>query len=412
MKKLILLLSLPLLGYAITLSEILEGVAKNGLIQSSKLSTQAQKHAYEATKSAYWPSLKAQAAYSYVAESERSFIDTQYSGALTASLVLFDGFKRGHLIDAQKQRYEAMKAYSKQTLQEISLQAVTLFFNLRSLQSSMEATRQKIEQLKREVQRLERLFSVRNVREDELEEMKAAQAMAEYELLKQQQESLTLSYTLQTLTGKEITQLGRAHFTEPKEPSQKVSFDIQAKRFETQALKHQAEVQTASYWPTLLLRDTLSGTQYYASELSLGATTFTLPETTNKVELVASLTLVDFGAQSQQRQKLYLQHKAKASELAYKEQEIDHKRKLAHVQLQTARAKIASAELTLKASKKSYEFRKRGFKANLLDSTVYLDALTRYFEAKALYDRSQNDYEVAKASYYFYYAINLKEKLQ
>ncbi|WP_321778704.1 hypothetical protein [Sulfurimonas sp.] len=49
------------------------------------------------------------------------------------------------------------------------------------------------------------------------------------------------------------------------------------------------------------------------------------------------------------------------------------------------------------------------YDAGIVDNVVYLDALSSQTTAKALYETSLNDLEVAFATYYYYAGKNIEE---
>lgn len=409
MRKYLVFLSLPLMSFALSLSTILHHVEKSDLVESKQSLKTSAEFQLEEIKSAYLPQLKATAMYAYLRDEDKGFFDPELNLGLSASYVLFDGFKRADLVHAQKLRIHASAhtvAYEKERL---SLEAVTLYCQLRTQKVVIEASIQKIKQLHNEVARLEKLFDAQIVAEDDLESVKASLAMSEYELHKHKQNYINLRFNLQTLSGLAFDKAEAVKFLEPEDVKPVLTKDILAKENELKALQWQADAQTSSYLPQIVIKDTYSNTQYYESSLSIPGGS--LPERNNKLELLMSWTLIDFGTQSKAKQKMYLQKKALDQELNFYKKSLKSRQEIAKMQLATSRESIRSATLNLRASQKSFEFRHKRFNANLINSTIYLDALTRFTQAKALLEQSRNDYEIAKANYYFNHNIPLKDRL-
>jgi outer membrane protein TolC len=408
-KKITLLLSIPLLSQALTLTTVLESVQNNDLVESKKASSEAEATQLEILDSAYLPKLEAAGMYRYLRDEDKGFFDPEYSANVSASYVVFDGFKKHHLSKAQSYKLDASQALLAHEKARLGLQSIKLFFNLRTQEAVIKASEQKIAQLQNELKRLQKLFDARIVQEDALENVKAALAMSDYDLQLQKQNHTSLRFNLQTLTHSEYDQAEAANFKEPEALKAVDTQAVKARQFDVNALNESAKAQTSAYWPTLVVKDTLTYTSYYEETMMPGVA---IPETMNKLEVIASMTLWDFGAKLEERQKLMLQKKALASVLAYEKKAQSSQQKLALISLNTGKEKIRSASLNLSASEKAYNFRAKSFKANLIDSSNYLDALTRFTQAKALYEQSINDYEIAKANYYFNHDLPLKDQIK
>ena len=409
MRRFVAFLILPIFMSAMDLSALLEKVQNNDLVQSKKSLKSLQMTKLETIQAAYLPKIQTEGIYSYLRDEDKGLFDPESSISVSASYMLFDGFKKRDLVRAQEHRLRASEdrlAYEKERL---SLDAVKLYFQLRTQKVVIEASKQKIRQLQSEVIRLEKLFKAKIVAEDVFESIKASLAMSEYELQRQKQDYSYLRFSLGSLAGEAFDSAKEGGFVETQTVSVSLTKDISAQENELKALQWQGDAQTSVYLPQVVIKDTYSSTQYYESDLSLPG--FDLPENNNKFQLLLSWTLVDFGTKSKERQQIYLQKKAMNEELNYYKKSLKSRQELAKMELLTSKKKIRSARQNLKASQKSFDFRKKRFNANLIDSTIFLDALTRFTQAKALYEQSKNDYEIAKANYYFNHNIALKEKL-
>lgn len=411
--RILALFILPWLVEAQTLQDVLTKVGKNDLVKSLEYAEKAQEHGLQAIKSAYMPKLEASSMYSYIDEDQRGLFDPELSNQLEASVVLFDGFRRYNSISAQKKQVGASREQTLHQTELLSFNAVKLYFGILTLKSNIIAKEQKHKQLQEEVHRLEQFFQVGSLSEDKVEQIKAAYAFTQYELVLLKQKNQEMQLTLATLTGEVETAFDQAHFKKPAKKVTGTTHELKATQFSIDALSHNAKTKTAGYWPTLLLKDTFSNTLFYESNLALPAgMELTLPETTNKIEVVAQMKLWDFFSSSNEKSALLLQKKAKEEELNYKKRTLKMQQKLASMQIDTGIQKMQAAEQSLKSSQKSYHFIKERFSANLVDNVTYLDALSTYTEAQAMLAASQNDYEVALANYYFQHGIPLKEKLQ
>ncbi|KIM09323.1 MAG: hypothetical protein KU28_01480 [Sulfurovum sp. PC08-66] len=415
------LVALPLLVNASDLKEMVQAVQSNELVKSLSYAVEAQQAVKGATISGYLPKLVGSGVYQIVAEDQRSMMDYDYAGNLEASAILFDGFRREHTLMAQDQNIQSAQENYAHQKESLTLNAIKLYFSMKSTLANIDAKQQKREQLVNEVERMEKFFNAGSISEDKLEQIKASLAMTEYELTLLRQNYQDMAFSMQTLTGKKIDSIGEASLVDIDAPytHAPLTHELQALMHNVEALGHESITKTAAYWPSLLLKDTFQATHYFETDtssipanMSFLADLFSFPATSNKLQLQASMTLFDFFSKSQERQASQMQKMAKESELAYKKRDLSLKQQLSLIELRTIKSKIVSSSQSLVASQKSYEFIDKRFKANLVDSSTYLDALTQFYQSKAMLAAAQNEYQVALANYYFNHAIPLMEKIK
>lgn len=407
----LMLLGLSLLSlHATNLHEIIDLVKKSDLAQSQSYQAASSAASLSAAKRAYLPKFEASYMYSYLAKEHRSFLDPEQSGSISASMVLFDGFGRYHNISAASSAAKAADLNARNEVDNLTLNAIKLYYNILTLDQSIAASKQKELQLKDDVARLEKLYASQTLSEDKLQDIKAAYAMTQYQRILEEQNREELAFSLQSLTHHPLEHLEISHFKEPDFTEKGLPLDIQAQEQNIQALYHQAQAKSSSYWPTILLKDTLSGTEYYPSNLSgIG---ITIPTVTNKLQIVAQMTFFDFFSKSKEKEALMLKKLSAEKALSYKKRDEDLKQKLAKIKLQTSQKQIAAAKSSLEAAQKSYDYTQKRYAVNLVDSGVYLDALTQLTQSKAMLSSAENAYQIALAEYYFNFSQNLKEKIQ
>ena len=85
---------------------------------------------------------------------------------------------------------------------------------------------------------------------------------------------------------------------------------------------------------------------------------------------------------------------------------------LALSRIQTSYIKIKSASSAFVSASSAFKTISKKYDAGIVDNVVYLDALSSQTSAKALYETSLNDLEIAFASYYYYAGKNIEEFLQ
>ena len=85
---------------------------------------------------------------------------------------------------------------------------------------------------------------------------------------------------------------------------------------------------------------------------------------------------------------------------------------LAIFTIKTSNIKIISAKSALISATSAFKTISKKYDAGIVDNVVYLDALSSKTSAKALYETSLNDLEIAYASYYYYAGKNIEEFLK
>ena len=407
--KSLLLLMMPIAIIASDLQEIVKKVQNNEMIESLDYVVKAQQEGYDAIIATSLPKLKANYMYQYIGENDRSLFDTQHSASIEASVVLFSGFRLIEGKKAQKSRIEATKESREFQKEKFSLNAINLYFNMKSVQASIDARKQKEKQFENELTRLERFYAVGSVTQDKVEQVRAALAMTRYEIefLKQNYQELALS--LESLTGQSMTAIGDSTLIDKSIESKETSHELTSIEYDIKALGHDAKIKTADYWPSIVIKDTYTKNEFYEADLPPD---LTIPTTTNKIQLMASITLYDFSTKSKERQIVEMQRQAKKSELDFKKRDNELKKRFASTKLNTVKAKLRASKASLDASKKSFEFIAKQQEANLVDTSVYLDSASQFYDAKAILKSAEYEYQMALANYYFYNNIPLMEMIK
>jgi outer membrane protein TolC len=85
---------------------------------------------------------------------------------------------------------------------------------------------------------------------------------------------------------------------------------------------------------------------------------------------------------------------------------------LAKKRLKTQQKKIDSLKSALEMGQSVYDIVKIKYQNGLVDNITYLDALSKKTYNAALYKQSLNEYEIAKASYYFKSGMDFKQIIE
>ena len=112
------------------------------------------------------------------------------------------------------------------------------------------------------------------------------------------------------------------------------------------------------------------------------------------------MNLYDTSTNAKKRSIMFAKRKAR-EQLKYNSEKERMLYDLARKKLRTQKAKIASARAALKMAKRVYKSAKIKYDNGMIDIITYLDALSKKTLNQALYYKALNDYEIAKANYYF-----------
>lgn len=407
--KTLLLLALPLSIMAGDLKDIVKNVQSNELVESLGYFIKSQEHGRGAIVSHSLPKIKASYMYQQINEEQRGLFDPETSAALEASMLLFDGFKSMESYLAQSSRIDSTKESLELKKEQLALESINLYFNIKTIQANIDARMQKEKQFQNDLKRLERFYSARIITKDKVDQVRAALAMTQYEINYLQQNAQELKFSLESLSGVGIDKLGDASLIDNTVEQNGQNHELLSLKHEIDALEHDAKVKTAEYWPNVVIKDTFTTNKFYESSASIG---YAPPEATNKIQLAVSITLWDTFAKSKERQIINMQKEAKRSELAFKQRDNDLKKRFALIKLETIKSKISSSQIALEASEESFEYISKQHEANLVDTSIYLDSAAKLYDSKSILEGAKNEYQMALANYYFYNTIPLLEMIK
>ncbi len=401
---------MPSVLFGVDLKTLLEAGERSDMAKSYDYEAESAQSALSAVKRAYLPKVTASYSQQTVDETSAFQAETTTVGNLTASLVLFDGFKRENMLDEKEAAYEAAKLSSEHFKNSQALDIAKLYYSCRNLQEDMKSKEQKGLQLEAEVKRLERFLEAGSVSEDRLERMKASKAMNDYEL-----HMLKLSYdrsvsNLETIAGMTIDTLEPSRFAEPAPADFVERKDLKAMEQNILSMDYKARQSHGDYLPKLFVEDSYSTYDY--QNLDTMGFPVEMMDAQNKITVGLSMTLFDFFAKSKEKEAVMLQKKKLESQYTYQKTKAARDLLLAGESLKTAKSSIQAAKARKTAADRTFAFIQKKYQANVVDNVTYLDALSDKYEAQAMYDQSLNNYEYEKAAYYYYAAKEIKEFVQ
>ncbi|MEA2110954.1 MAG: TolC family protein [Campylobacterota bacterium] len=405
----LLLFIIPVFIYGQSLqSLIVLAKQKSDLVVSKELSKKAKNISVEARKSSYYPTIDMGAAYQTLNEKTYMMPGDIYSGYAKAGIDIYDGGKKSALLEQSRHEYDSSGFDLEAQKQSLSLEISKAFFNIKSMRAVLDSREEAKRSLQEQLTRMQRFYKARVATKDDVDRLQAAFDTNTYEMESLKLQILSLKYSLELYVGKEITSLDDSKFTTFKEHEIELTDSIKSHMAGKDALVSRAESIDSSYYPTIRLEDTYSMYDY-------GRTDSLHPEgvdAQNKLLVSLNFRLYDNGVISKTKQALMIDSQAAEAQIAFSTKEQQMQYDIAVATIKTSASKIKSAKSALTSATSAFTTISKKYEAGIVDNVAYLDALSSQTSAKALYETSLNDLEVAYATYYYYAGKNIEEFLQ
>ena len=411
MKKLLLLVVAFVLQ-AEDLKSLLEYAAKNNKqLLSKSLQSDAKESSLASSKKSYFPTLDVGAFYQRFDDPSPFSPTATYSGFATLGVDIYDGGKRSHTIEQKREELLASKSLYKAAKKSTSLEVAENFFNYKILEAELEALKEGANAVHAQLQRTERFYDASLATSDDVSRLEAAYEGQMYEIDSLKFSLLELKKSLELKVGKEVAEIGEGKFLKEETKESLVFDDIEAMRYEKNAILFASKSVDAHFYPQIRLEDTYS-LYGYDDIPSFGGSPLPLPENQNKLMATLGVRLFDFGVAAEAKEALRLNASALDAEIAYQTQAQEIQKRLSLSRITTATSKIKSAQSALTSAKSTLESITQKYNNSIVDNIVYLDALTSYTDAKARYEASLYMLELAYALHYYYNSQKLEEFLQ
>jgi len=411
MKKIIFLL-LPALLFSEDLKTLLEFAKQhNNLLKASVITVSSKKKELSAAKKNYYPTLDAGVFYKRDDEPTPFMPGTTYGGHLKLGVDLYDGGKKSY---TQKQKEEELNGANfsyKEDAKSILLSITEDFFNLKSLHASLAARQEASQAVKAQLERIKAFYDAKLATSDDVDRLQSAYDRNIYAMESLKFQILSLKKFLELKVGKAVGKLEDSKFKKLQRVQNDLLDGIKAMQSNKKALKNLSETIDSYYYPNIRLEDTYSA-YGYQDKPTFGGQPIEQLENQNTLMATLNFRAFDFGTIKEQKEALKLQADALHEKIIYKSKEQQMQLELAKRRIQTVELNIKSSHSALKAATSALKTITKKYKAGIVDNVVYLDALSSRTEAKALYEKSLNDLEIAYAIYYYYNSKNLQEYLQ
>ncbi|WP_373036697.1 TolC family protein [Sulfurimonas sp.] len=408
MKRLIFLI-IPVFIYGESLKSLLDYASqKSDLVVSKTLTQKAKASEVDSRESAYYPTIDAGAFYQSLDERTLLQAGDVYSGYAKVSFDIYDGGKKSALLSKSENEYKASSFDSEYTKKSLSLQIVQDFFNIKSLKATLVSREEARKSLQEQLTRMQRFFEAKVATKDDVDRLQAAYDTNIYEMESIKLQILSAKKSLELKVGKSIETLDDSKFIEFAKHDIELIDSVKSLMAQKDALVDGAESVDSIYYPQLKIEDTYSVYGYERSDASH-------PEgvdNQNRLLLSLNMRLFDKGSVAKSKEAIMINSQALNVQVSYFKKEQAMRYDLALSAIETSNIKIKSARSALVAATSAFKTISKKYDAGIVDNVVYLDALSSQTEAKALYEKSMNDLEIAYAAYYYYAGKNIEEFLQ
>ncbi len=409
-RNLILLALLPLALSATTLKDVLQMALKNNAnIKAMNYDIKSKEQTLKSVSNLYNPTINIGANYSRLDLDTRSTqVGVTSMGYLKLGVDLYDGGKNSSIKRQKNYELKATKLGANATTKEILLQTVTLFYQIKTVEENIKAYKEKSKTLYAQYKREKQKYDIQMITIDEVLKLQSEYESNNYiiEDLKYQKESLYENLSL--LAGQKIDSVDNTKLPEMMNLNYKPSSSIEALKVNLKVINENINQVNAIKKPKIKLEDTLSAYHYANYHENLLKD---LPDVQNQLMLSFSLNLYDTSSSSK-RQSAVLAKMVKNEQLNYAKSKEKMAFKLATRKLFTQKEKIKSAKSALEMANSVYDIIKTKYENGIVDNITYLDALSKKTTNMALYNQALNNYEIAKANYYFSSGVDYKKVLK
>jgi outer membrane protein TolC len=409
--KRLLFLALPLLLDAESLKSLLEYAhSNNELVVSQKYIEQSKEKELDSAKSNYYPTVDAGLFYQREDDATPFRPGTTYGASLKVGFDIYDGGKKSYT-EKQKnsEQTSAMFTYSD-TKKSIALSITEDFYNIKSLEASLDAREEASKVLQAQLERMQKFYDAKLATSDDVDRLQSAYDSNIYAIDSLKFEILSLRSALELKVGKNIDSLDDSKFKKTLSQQSDELDSIAALRANKTALMNLSETVDSYYYPNIRIEDTYS-LYGYQDEPSIGGQAIEQLDNQNQIMATLNMRLVDFGAIGEQKAAIALQAQALNEQIKYKSKEQEMQLSLSIRRIETVNLNIKSSQSALKSATSALKTITKKYNAGIVDNVVYLDALSSHTQAKASNEKSINDLELAYAMYYYYNSKNIEEFL-
>jgi len=395
---------------ATTLKEMINSALENNKnIKSYSTLNRSKQKNYQSVKNVFNPTLSIGANYLKLnGDTRNTQIEDTTTGYVKLGVNLYDGGKSSALKLQKNYEYQSSIQDIITTKKDAILQIVTLFFQAKTVIENIKVLEEKSNALKAQYDRIHEKYNLQMATQDEVLKLKSEYETNQYSIQELQYNKEELLQTLSLVSGKIITKIDSSTLPDIKNLAYKSSSSVKAMNLNLKAQDSNVAILSSVNKPQIKIEDTQN---YYDYDNYNAKLLKDLPDQQNQLMVSINFKLFD-TITSSKIQSAKLATLAMQQKLNYQKEYEKTKFNLAKRKLQIQKHKITSLKSAVDMGNSVYDMVKIKYKNGLVDNITYLDALSKKIYNLALYKQALNDYEIAKANYYFASGVEYEKILE
>ncbi len=390
-----------------SLKQIIDvSLQNNHNIKSMQFENQSKAKSYDSVSNIYNPSVTLGANYTKLnLDTRATQVGSTGVGFVKFGINLYDGGKNKAIKNQKLYEYKSLQFDLKNSQKELILQIVTLFYQIKSIDENIKALYEKSDTLDAQLKRVKLKYDINMITEDEVLKLQSEYESNDYLVEELKYQKISMLNNLSILVGSKIDKLDYSVLPNMDQLKYQESENIKSLSQNIKALDENVKVVSSVKKPQLKIEDSISVYEYgdYNEQLLKD-----LPNKQNQLMISLSYNLYDTTSKSK-KEVAFLQKMAKKEQLEQLKKQEKSNFELSKLKLNTQKLKIKSSKSALDMAKSVYEIVKTKYQNGIVDNITYLDALNKKTTNMALYKQALNDYEIAKANYYFSSGVDYKE---
>lgn len=422
MLRIAIFVFLSLSLYAVNLEDFIELSLRNetNLIKENEI-LKANNEKDKAL-SAYFPSISLESAYN--ANNGDVFIDRAKESlyaVFSLSYIIYDGGKREAQFKGAKSMQNLALLNSQFTKQNTVYKACVLYFNYLSLEKIISASKAKENFLQNSLNNAQKMFLAGLKSKEEFESIKAVYHQSKIERMKNELKLNEIEKEIFILSKERLVPSKISSLQEPKYHSTD-SIEVKIAREEENLAKLNLDIARSKFYPTFYIQNNYG---FYQNNFDF-STPNTLPpfainfvdryfkrhSQNNQFIIAMRWKIFDFKLRSSELENSRLDFYSKKLQTRLNERKNKAELEYSLKELQVLKEQISALELNLDASNLSFESIDKKYKSGLKSLNDYLKALDDKFNSISRLELAKNEYEIAKARYYFLAGLDIRERIQ
>ena len=409
LSKIMLIGLLPFSLDAMGLNDMLQTTIKNNLnVKSQDYNIKSKQEEYKSVSNTFVPTINIGVNYSKL---DLDIRDTQVGATASTfakfSVDLYDGGKNSSIKKQKDLEIKMAKLSKDDFIKQTLLEVLTLYFNTKTIEENIKSFEDKSKVLLSEYKRKKQKYDLDMITYDEVLKLQSEYEINKYEIDELKYQKTSSYQNLSLLVGKEIKVLDDAKLADILEIDFTQSPNIKILQTALKVLDESVKQLSSSKKPKLKLEDTLSAYNYNEYNKKLLRD---LPKQQNQLLVTLSFNLYDTSTRAK-KQALILAKQQKQEQLAYSKVKEKMLFELSYKKLLTQKSKISSSKRALEMAQTVFKMVESKYQNGVVDNITYLDALSKKTINYALYSKALNDYEIAKANYYFMSGVEYRDVL-